>query len=139
MTSTDKLLILAAAAQVLLTLIAFGILGLRRARAFREGLDPQETAADLGRYPVTARVAAANVSNQFETPVLFFAVIATALASGLGTAPLAVLAWIWVATRAIHMGIHLGPNMVRWRGLAFMAGVVVVVAMWGMLAIRALG
>lgn len=130
MSNAANALVLAAAAQAFLTMIAFGFLGLARARAFRAGLDPQATASDLGVYPEAARVAAAHVTNQFETPVLFFAAVAVALAAGMESAGLALLAWAWLATRAAHMAIHLGPNVVRWRALAFALGVGLLVVMW---------
>ena len=49
---------------------------------------------------------------------------------------LVALAWAFVIARIIHAYIHLGPNDVRWRSLAYIIGVVCLFAFWVMLFLR---
>ena len=120
-------------AQVLLTLSVYLLLLATRYRAMRDA-GRLRGGADiaLGRYPwpADAEKAAHNQRNQFELPVLFYAVVAFALIVGAADATLVGLGWAFVASRIVHSAIHIGPNKVRWRGPAFALGFLFVTAMW---------
>jgi hypothetical protein len=47
-----------------------------------------------------------------------------------------VLAWLFVLSRLVHAAIHIGPNIVKWRGLVFILGAIVLLAMWLRLALH---
>lgn len=74
--------------------------------------------------------AADNFRNLFETPVLFYALVAVAV--GVGQVPgwFAVGAWVYVASRAAHTVIHCTYNNVIHRLAAFMLGFALLVGMW---------
>jgi hypothetical protein len=42
----------------------------------------------------------------------------------------AVLAWIFVALRALHSLVHIGPNAIRLRARLYIASCVALAAMW---------
>ena len=92
----------------------------------------------LGRaqWPDDAVKRAANFRNQFELPVLFYAVVAFALLTKGADYPMLVLAWPFVVTRLVHAAIHIGPNKVRWRTPAFALGFLIVTIMWIKLAVH---
>lgn len=116
-------LIYPALAQILWSFIVLAIMFLRRKKAFasREvGL--ADVAVSTERYPDSARLAAANFSNQFETPVLFFALILIAIHVGATGYVMAVLAWAYVATRVVHTLIHTGSNRMLQRAVIFAIG-----------------
>jgi hypothetical protein len=119
--------------QVLLTFIVYGLLGTRRARAVKEA-DRARGSGDLamGRFawPDEAQKVANNQRNQFELPVLFYAVVAFALIVRGADLLMVLLAWAFVITRLAHAAIHIGPNKVRWRGPAFAVGAVILLFMW---------
>jgi hypothetical protein len=46
------------------------------------------------------------------------------------------LAWAFVLSRVVHAYIHVGPNVLMWRGTAFLVGAIVVLLMWTKLAIH---
>jgi hypothetical protein len=119
--------------QVLLTFIVYGLLGTRRARAVKE-VDRMRGNPDLamGRFawPDEAQKVANNQRNQFELPVLFYAVVAFALIVRGADLLMVILAWAFVLTRLAHAAIHIGPNKVRWRGPAFAVGAVILLVMW---------
>jgi hypothetical protein len=69
-------------------------------------------------------------ANQFELPVLFYAVVAFALITSRVDIVILVLAWLFVLSRIWHALIHTTTNNVRWRFRAYATGVFVLMAMW---------
>ncbi|MGO4405266.1 MAPEG family protein [Bosea sp. RAF48] len=107
------------------------ILMLRRKDAFSSGaVRPEDVTVSTERYPVPARLASANFSNQFETPVIYFALIMLAMEVGATSYVMALLAWVYVATRVIHTLIHIGPNKLPVRGAVYGIGALALVGMW---------
>jgi hypothetical protein len=125
--------------QVLLVVIVGALMANARARAVKT-MDRQRGNPDLamGRvvWPDDAAKRAANYHNQFQAPVLFYAVVAFALITRGADAVMIVLAWLFVLTRIAHAAIHIGPNKVRWRSPAFALGFLIVTLMWIKLAIH---
>lgn len=129
-------LIYPALAQILWTFVVLGIVFFRRRRAFVDGtVRPADVAVSTERYPEPARLAAANYANQFEAPVLFFALIMIAMEVGAVGTLMAVLAWLFVLSRVVHTFIHIGPNQLHTRAIVFSVGIACLVCMWiGILA-----
>jgi hypothetical protein len=127
--------------QVALTFLVYGMLAVARARAIA-GMERGRGNADLalGRiaWPEDALKRAANQRNQFELPVLFYAVVAFALITKGVDYLMLLLAWAFVLTRIVHAAIHVGPNRVRWRSPAFALGLLILAAMWLKLLLHAL-
>jgi hypothetical protein len=78
------------------------------------------------------------LTNQFEFPVLFYALIAIAIAVPVRDPMLAGLAWLYVALRWGHAVVHLAFNRLYVRTPIFMLGNLVLLAMWLILAITML-
>jgi hypothetical protein len=76
--------------------------------------------------------------SQFQLPVLFY--LLTMLAIFLHQADLlfVALAWLFVLSRLVHAYIHTGTNYISHRFNTFAVGVVVVLAMWAIFAVRIL-
>jgi hypothetical protein len=125
--------------QVFLTLGVLSLLAVARGRAIKT-MDRQKGNPDLamGRvaWPDDAAKRAANFRNQFEVPVLFYAVVAFALLTKGADIFMLVLAWLFVVTRIVHAAIHIGPNKVRWRSPAFGLSFIIVGIMWVKLLIH---
>jgi hypothetical protein len=77
-------------------------------------------------------------SNQFEIPVLFYVLIALALPLRKADLVIVLLSWVFVVTRFVHAGIFVTSNDVRSRSLAWLAGVLVLLAMWLYFALKML-
>src|ERR1700710_3133582 len=77
-------------------------------------------------------------ANQFELPVLFYILIALALPLRHADLFMVVLSWVFVITRLVHAGIFVTSNDLRYRSLAWFAGVLVLFAMWVYFALRIL-
>jgi hypothetical protein len=115
------------------------IMAWRRKNAFSSGaVRPDEVAVSTERYPVPARLAAANFTNQFESPVIYFAVVMLAMEVGATGYAMAVLAWLYVATRVVHTLIHVGPNKLPMRSAAYGLGFIALVCMWAGVVIAVL-
>ena len=119
--------------QVLLTFVVYGLLAVARGRAIA-AMDRGSRGAELalGRvvWPPDAAKRAANQRNQFELPVLFYAVVAFALLTKGVDFLLLLLAWLFVLSRLAHAAIHVGPNRIRWRSPVFALGLLILAGMW---------
>jgi hypothetical protein len=87
-------------------------------------------------WPARPKAFARSFHNQFETPILFYAVVAMALATRGVTYGMVVLAWIYVVLRLLHAVIHTGNNNINQRFAVFIVSVVTLAAMWIMLGIH---
>ncbi len=127
-------------AQVLLTLALMLWMGRARVRTVRaERVHIRDIALSGDAWPEDVRKISNNVHNQFERPILFFVLCGTATYLGVTGILMAFLAWAYVATRLVHTFIHVTTNRVRDRFYAFAAGMVVLFAMWLMVAVRLVG
>jgi len=124
-------------AQVALTLVVYYVMSKRRIAAVKAG---QARARDFAvpSDPELSATAARNVSNQFELPVLFY-VACLAFYQIAAVDPVAlILAWAFVASRAVHAWVHMTSNAVPLRRRMFMIGFLAVALMWIWFAVRIL-
>lgn len=118
-------------ALILWIFVVLVIVFLRRKTAFAsKQVRLADVAVSTEAYPQPARLAAANFANQFETPVIFFALIMLAMEVGATSYIMAGLAWAYVATRIAHTLVHVGSNDVKVRATIFAVGVAVLFGMW---------
>ncbi len=68
--------------------------------------------------------------NLLEVPVLFYLVCLLMLVTQRFDSTQVALAWTFVAIRAAHAAIHIGWNDVRVRFAAYLAGCLVLAALW---------
>jgi hypothetical protein len=83
-----------------------------------------------------------DLSNQFELPVIFYAVVVLLAATNNATALDAIAAWAFVAGRVAHTLVQTLTDNVRLRGQVFLinfAAVVVLVGHVALLALAGLG
>jgi len=135
----EKLLVLAMAAQVLLTLALLIWMGKERVpRVMRGEIAVADIAVDRTAYPLKARLLSNSFDNQFQLPVLFFIGALLALGSGLVGWITLILAWLFVALRYVHAVIHVTTNRVHRRFAAYVAGLAVLALFWLWLTLRIL-
>ena len=89
-------------------------------------------------YPAKATQIGNCFSNQFEIPVLFYALIALALPLHKTDLFIVLMSWVFVVTRFVHAGIFVTSNNVRHRGSAWFAGALVLLVMWVYFALKIL-
>jgi hypothetical protein len=99
-------------------------------------VSPQTFATTRTAAGIFQDIAAAdNFRNLFEVPVLFFAVCCALAITDTVTFPQLVLAWLFVALRAIHSFIHCTYNRVLHRFAVYVASTLCVFMMWGLFAV----
>jgi len=135
----DKVLVLAMAAQVLLTLGLLIWMGRERVpRVMRGEIKIADIAVEKDAYPLKARLLSNSFDNQFQLPVLFFVGVLAALHFGLSDWIAAILAWLFVALRFCHAAIHVTTNRVHRRFVVYTAGLAVLALFWLWLVLRIL-
>lgn len=136
MTLTQALLLPAFVHVAMVFLIGFRM-GRARFRAARAGqVKVKDIAVDNSRWPEEVKKIANSYQNQFEVPVLFYAILPLLLVTQLVDWVSVALAWIFMGSRVVHAAIHLGPNVVIRRFQVFVFGFSVVVAMWAWFGLR---
>lgn len=124
-------LIYPALAQIIWTFVVLMMMFRARVAAVRgREVKIGDIALSHENWPPGARAVSNNFINQFETPVLFFALVAIAIFLGATGWVMTLLAWIYVASRVVHTFVHTGANNVRVRLKVFGVGVA---ALFGML------
>ncbi len=126
-------------AQVGLTLITLLILYARRVPAMVAAKPTNEVMQDkksLQALPAGARFAAENYNHQFESPVLFYVLCVGAMIAGLTSELSLILAWAYVALRAIHAAIHITYNRVMHRFLVFVISSIVLIALFAVITMQ---
>ena len=91
-------------------------------KTYQEGKEPREV-AQLSRHLV----------NMFESQTLFYAACIAGMVTGQNATILVVLAWVYVAMRAIHAYIHTGSNSLPPRIKIYFSSWLVLLGMWGTL------
>jgi hypothetical protein len=129
MTRAESLLVLAMLAQMVLTIVVGLWLGRTRVRAVKAKAVSGDVMLSNAGWPAQAKAASNNFSNQFEVPVLFYALALLALHLHLASLILGVLAWVFVVSRIAHAIAHCSTNQLRYRGPAYLVGLGAVVAM----------
>lgn len=79
------------------------------------------------------------IKNQYESPILFYAVCLCAYVSGQVDRVMLVLACTYVVLKIIHILIHLTSNWVPHRLLAFASSLAVLLIMWIWFALNLAG
>jgi hypothetical protein len=122
-------LILPMAVHVALTALLYVILtGARAPAIWGVGRLPDGTSPWAAIEP---RISA-NLSNQFEWPLFFYA--ACLILQLTHVSPAAVtLAWIFVGGRILHSGVQILTRNVRLRGIVFTINFLAVLALWFMI------
>jgi hypothetical protein len=99
---------------------------------------PKDIALGQPNWPTRTTQIGNCFSNQFELPVLFYIVIALALPLRRADLVIVLLSWVFVVTRFAHAGIFVTSNNVQRRSMAWLAGVLVLFAMWLYFALKVL-
>lgn len=124
--------------QVFLTFFIVFWMAKERIGAVRDGTVVRNEPGQRPTWPKRAAIVSNAYHNQFEMPVLFYAVCAFAmLANGVDSFML-LLAWIYVILRILHAGIHTTYNHVPHRFAMFKLSNIVLLIMWVKLALHVL-
>ena len=125
--------------QVALVFVLLFVMGGRRLGVVRAGGVRREDVI-LGErsWPAPAQQAANAFSNQFELPVLYFALVPLALFTRKADVAFVAMSWIFVASRVVHAAVYVTTNHVPYRFAAYAVGAVTLMLMWLVFALRIL-
>ena len=118
-------------AQVALTFALLFWMAKERVGAMRAGTVISTGKDQKPGWPAQAAKVSDSFHNQFQMPVLFFAVVAFALIADKADDTMVMLAWAFVAARVAQALVHTTYNrIIPDRFLAFLVGNFVLLAMW---------
>lgn len=125
-----NLILLPVLAQVVLTLAVYIYLGIVKGKALKTGqVDLDRRALHEDAWPDFVRQVSNNIRNQFETPVLFYALVFVLWGLQAVDALSLGLAWGYVLCRVAHAYVHLGSNFVPLRRRIFTISYLILLAM----------
>ncbi|MEL7298547.1 MAG: MAPEG family protein [Pseudomonadota bacterium] len=113
---------------VLLATLLYALLTVVRAPAV---WGSTQTKNDNKPWSQLEKKVSANLSNQFEWPVLFYAVSILGIVLGIANEHgFLVLAWVFIGGRALHSLVQICTNNIRLRGIVFTINFLAVLGMW---------
>jgi hypothetical protein len=125
--------------QVGLTFVLLFMMGSARFAAVKAGqVKVRDIALGERAWPPRATQIANTFHNQFETPVLFYALVALAIVTRQADLLFVVLSWVFVAARLAHAWVYTTSNNVLTRFRIFLAGTGILMLMWAIFAVRIL-
>ncbi|MEM8750020.1 MAG: MAPEG family protein [Pseudomonadota bacterium] len=133
-----RILVLIVLANMLLALRLYGVMAKQRFRAAKEGRVTVETYRATQNEPEDVAVFNRAVANQFESPILFYALVAMSLALDVSSWLTVILAAIYVALRWLHAMEMIGDHDVLKRRKMFIRSITVLMAMMAELALSAM-
>ncbi|HTV32535.1 MAG TPA: MAPEG family protein [Methylocella sp.] len=98
----------------------------------------QDISLKQNRWPDRAQQISNCFQNQFEIPVLFYVLVALSVSTQKAGLTFIVLEWLFVATRLAHAYVFTTSNYVPLRGQFFIAGVLILLGMWGVFTFQIL-
>ena len=108
----------------------FVMVSIKRMSAVAQGNLQTDDLAYKSNEPEASRRWANNLNNQFEVPVLFYALIALLYATDSVNWIYVVLAFLFLAGRLIHTYVQVSGDNVGLRGKVFVINFLAVACMW---------
>ncbi|MFO1148765.1 MAG: MAPEG family protein [Alsobacter sp.] len=123
--------------QVTLIFVLMVRMGRARVAAVRRG-EAKLGSIALGEpnWPADVMKTANAFNNQFQLPVLFMLLVAFAWATRKADLLFVLMSWAFVLSRVAHAFIHVTSNVVLTRFRLYVAGGLVLMAMWAIFAAR---
>lgn len=118
--------------------LLLGMVGARRRALVGGDTKIRDIALGQPNWPVRATQIGNCYRNQFELPLLFYILIALALPLRHADLFMVLMSWVFVVTRFVHAGIFVTSNDLGRRSTAWLAGVLVLLAMWIYFALKIL-
>jgi hypothetical protein len=118
--------------------LLIGMVFARRSALVSRQTKIRDIALGQPNWPVRATQIGNCYRNQFELPVLLYVLIAVALPIRHADLVIVMLSWVFVVTRFVHAGIFVSSNDLGRRSSAWLAGALVLLAMWVYFALKIL-
>ena len=113
-----------------LVFFLFVMVSVKRIQAVDQGEIKTDDLAYKDNEPEASRRWVNNLNNQFEVPVLFYALIALLYATGSVNWIYVVLAFLFLTGRILHTAVQVSGDNVSLRGKVFTINFIAVAGMW---------
>jgi len=128
----SKLVFYPVVAQIILTFIVYMLLPIAKKRVLKTiDVDLARRALHNDAWPDSVLKISNNVQNQFESPVLFYALCFMLWALNVVSVFALLVAWAYVVLRVIHVFVHTGSNEIPIRKKVFMASTALLIVLCG--------
>ena len=125
--------------QVALTFVLLMRLGSGRLRTLSAGKTKvRDIALGESNWPSDVTQVGNCFNNQFQLPMLFYVLVVLALVLHKADLLFVIMSWIFVISRVVHAGVHITSNNVNQRFAAYTVGMVVLLLMLAIFAVRIL-
>jgi hypothetical protein len=136
---TIQMVLLPVFVQVALTFgLLFWMAYTRRTSLSRGELKVRDIALRQPAWPARATQASNSFDSQFQIPVLFYVLVILAWITKQADLLFVVMAWVFVLSRLAHAYVHTTSNHVPTRFNIYALGMVVLLIMWIIFAVRIL-
>jgi hypothetical protein len=136
----NDLVFLPVLTHILLIFMLYIYLGRVKNRAVKEGsVDRKKTALNPKAWPEYVVKVSNNLSNQFESPILFYMLSIIYYLTGHVSSILVLIMGIYVLSRYLHAYIHVTSNYVPYRYKFFLIGVLILLALTLWLILKLIG
>jgi hypothetical protein len=125
--------------EVVLTFALGFWLSALRVDAVRSGtVHPRDIALREPNWPTRVLQVGNAYHNELELPLLFYVLTILSIITRHADLLFVLLAWVFVVLRLARAYIHVTDNSVSRRGIAFLAGAIVLAVMWAVFIVRIL-
>lgn len=129
---SSEVLLWPVAVHLALVFLLYAWLTFERKSATARGDAKLEDYRTYEREPLRARLIANSIANQFELPVLFYALSAMLMAAEEVSSVQIFLAWIFIVGRISHAMVHVLSPDVALRGNVFIVNFLALFIMWAL-------
>ena len=116
--------------------LLIGMVGTRRDALVSGKTKIRDIVLGQSNWPERATQIGNCYRNQFELPLLFYLLIAIALPLRHADLFIVLMSWVFVVMRFLHAGVFVTSNDLGRRSIVWLAGVLVLLAMWLYFALR---
>jgi hypothetical protein len=110
-----------------------------RVRALRrDEVAPRDIALGEKAWPARLQQISNSLDNQFQLPVFFYVLVILAIVARKDDLLFVIMSWLFVIGRFAHAFVHTGSNEVTVRGPIYGIGLIILLLMWIIFAIRVL-
>jgi len=136
---TIQMVLLPVFVQVALTFaLLFLMAATRRASLARGEIKVRDIALGQSSWPTKPQQVSNSFDSQFQIPLLFYILVILAWLTKQADLIFVVMAWIFVLSRLGHAYVHTTSNRISIRFNIFAVGVLVLLLMWIIFAVRIL-
>ena len=118
-----------------LAFVLFFWMGKVRLDSFRAGTVQPGAPGERPKWPGRAGTISNAFHNQFEMPILFYAIVAFSMLADAADWEMKAFAWAFVLFRIAHAAIFTTYNYIPHRFMAYLASNIALIAMWVNLAL----